>query len=59
MPTNPYHQPETECKGDLQEFSGPALSPEDPTVAPRVRKGRPSDRKPETGEQQDKPPQKE
>src|SRR5262249_47416674 len=42
---NPLHRPETEFHGELQEFSGPALSPDDPTLEPRLRKGRPSDQK--------------
>jgi hypothetical protein len=42
----PPHQPETEFAGEVQEFSGPALSPMDPTLEPRVRKGRPANRKP-------------
>ncbi len=40
---NPRHQPETEFTGELQVFSGPALSPDDPTLEPRERKGRPND----------------
>ena len=39
---NPRHQPETEFHGELQEFSGPALDPNDPSLEPRVRKGRPA-----------------
>jgi hypothetical protein len=41
--TNPRHQPETEFTGELQVFSGPALSPDDPRLEPRERKGRPAD----------------
>jgi hypothetical protein len=41
--SNPHHQPETEFQGELQEFSGPALAPDDPSLEPRVRKGRPAD----------------
>jgi hypothetical protein len=41
--TNPLHQPETEFHGELQVFSGPALAPDDPSLEPRVRKGRPAD----------------
>jgi hypothetical protein len=41
--TNPRHQPETEFIGDIQVFSGPALSPDDPSLEPRERKGRPRD----------------
>ena len=42
-PSNPHHQSETEWHGELQKFSGPALSPSDPSLEPRVRKGRPAD----------------
>ncbi len=42
---NPLHQPETEFHGELQEFSGPALAPDDPSLEPRVRQGRPADLK--------------
>jgi hypothetical protein len=42
---NPLHQPETEFDGELQVFSGPALTPDDPSLEPRVRKGRPADLK--------------
>ncbi|GEM_PF-7091412 len=42
---NPLHQPETEFHGELQEFSGPALAPDDPSLEPRVRQGRPADPK--------------
>jgi hypothetical protein len=41
--TNPHHQAETEFTGELQVFSGPALSPDDPSLEPRQRKGRPTD----------------
>jgi hypothetical protein len=37
---NPLHQPETEFRGEIQVFSGPALAPDDPKLEPRVRKGR-------------------
>jgi hypothetical protein len=40
---NPRHQQETEFTGELQEFSGPALSPDDPSLEPRVRRARPAD----------------
>jgi hypothetical protein len=40
---NPRHQPETEFTGEVQVFSGPALSPDDPSLEPRQRKGRPTD----------------
>ena len=46
---NPLHQPETEFDGELQEFSGPALAPDDPSLEPRVRRGRPADRNKATG----------
>ena len=39
----PKHQPETEFNGELQEFSGPVLSPDDPTLEPRIRRGRPAE----------------
>jgi len=39
----PRHQPETEFTGELQEFSGLALSPDDPRLEPRVRRARPAD----------------
>jgi hypothetical protein len=39
---NPRHQSETEFSGELQVFSGPALSPDDPSLEPRERKGRPT-----------------
>ena len=41
----PMHQPETEFIGDLQEFVGTVVSPDDPSLEPRERKGRPADRK--------------
>ena len=41
---NPLHQPETEFIGELQEFEGPALDPNDPSLEPRVRRGRPGDK---------------
>jgi hypothetical protein len=40
----PPIEPETEFTGDLQVFSGFALSPDDPSLEPRERKGRPADR---------------
>ena len=40
---NPHHQSETEFTGEVQIFSGPALSPNDPQLEPRQRKGRPAD----------------
>jgi hypothetical protein len=42
-PTNPHHQPETEFNGELQEFSGQAVSPYDPNLGPRARTGRPAE----------------
>ena len=54
--TNPLHQPETEFQGDLQVFSGPALAPDDPSLEPRVRKGRPADgKKPNAADKNDTP----
>ena len=41
----PSHQPETEFTGVLQEFTLQALPPDDPRLEPRIRKGRPADRK--------------
>ena len=43
--TNPLHQVETEFHGEVQVFSGRALAPDDPSLEPRVRKGRPADAK--------------
>jgi hypothetical protein len=40
----PRRQPETEFIGERQLFSGPALAPDDSTLEPRVRKGRPTDK---------------
>ena len=39
----PKHQRETEYTGDLQEFSCRALSPDDPSLEARVRRGRPAE----------------
>lgn len=41
----PMHQPETEFIGEVQEFSGNFLPADDPSLEPRIRKGRPVDRK--------------
>ena len=41
----PMHQPETEFIGILQEFTVEALPPDDPSLEPRERKGRPADQK--------------
>jgi hypothetical protein len=41
----PHHQPETEFIGEVQEFSGEFLPPDDPSLEPRIRRGRPTDRK--------------
>jgi hypothetical protein len=41
----PHHQPETLFTGELQEFSGTLLAPDDPSLEPRVRRGRPGDRR--------------
>jgi hypothetical protein len=38
-PTKPQHQPETGFTGELQEFCGPAVAPDDPGLEPRVRRG--------------------
>jgi hypothetical protein len=40
---NPLHQKETEFHGSFQAFTAVLLSPDDPTVKARVRKGRPAD----------------
>jgi hypothetical protein len=44
--SHPKKQKETELHGDLQEFRGPAVSPNDPSIEPRVRRGRPLQEKP-------------
>ncbi len=41
----PMHQPETEFIGEYHEFVVQALAPDDPSLEPRIRKGRPADRK--------------
>ena len=41
----PMHQPETEFIGELQVFTMTVVSPDDPSLEPRDRKGRPADRK--------------
>ena len=41
----PMHQAETEFIGELQEFTGTVVAPDDPSLEPRERKGRPADRK--------------
>ena len=41
----PMHQPETEFIGELQVFIMPVVSPDDPSLEPRERKGRPADQK--------------
>ena len=51
-PGNPHHQAETEWSGELQEFSGPTLSPDDPALEPRARRGRPAERQEPTRPQQ-------
>jgi hypothetical protein len=43
--TQVKHQRETKFLGELQTFSGLALSPNDPAIEPRSRKGRPVARK--------------
>jgi hypothetical protein len=53
---NPLHQPETEFQGELQMFSGQALSPDDPCLEPRVRKGRPSDQRKPPGTDRNESP---
>lgn len=57
--TNPLHQPETEFQGELQVFSGPALSPADPSLEVRARKGRPAHQpKPDATKENDEPSQR-
>ena len=46
----PLPQPETFFDGEIQVFSGPLLSPDDPSLEPRVRRGRPADRDPGSAE---------
>jgi hypothetical protein len=41
----PLHQPETESGALLVEFTSEALAPDDPRLEPRIRRGRPADRK--------------
>jgi len=43
-PNDPKKQPETEWHGELQEFAGQVLSPDDPSLEPRERRGEPTDR---------------
>ena len=48
MDTNhkrPSHQPETEFTGERCDFEAAAVSPDDPSLEPRIRRGRPADRK--------------
>ena len=40
---NPLHQKETEWHGSFQEFTATVVSPDDPSLEPRVRRGRPAD----------------
>jgi hypothetical protein len=55
---HPLHQPETELESELQVFSGPALSPDDPSLEPRARIGRPgSQQKPARTDQNERPSQ--
>lgn len=42
----PHHQPDTLFIGELQEFTVIALSPDDPSLEPRERRGRPGDKRP-------------
>jgi len=57
--TNPLHRPETEFDGEVQIFSGPALAPDDPSVEPRLRRGRPADLKKPPGTNKNESPAKE
>jgi len=53
---NPLHQRETEFTGETQVFSGPALLPDDPSLEPRERKGRPTrENGSRPGEEKDSP----
>jgi len=58
-PISPLHQPETEFLGELQVFSGPALAPDDPSLEPRVRTGRPAGLKKPSGADKDETPAQE
>jgi hypothetical protein len=40
---NPLHKKHTLFTGSFQAFSGTVVSPDDPRVAGRIRKGRPAD----------------
>lgn len=42
----PPFQSETEYTGEVQVFSEPALAPDDPSLEPRDRTGRPANRYP-------------
>jgi hypothetical protein len=44
-PKKPQHQANTEFAGERYEFESEALLPDDPRLEPRIRKGRPADRK--------------
>ena len=55
----PPHQAETEFTGEVQTFSGPALSPNDPCLEPRERKGRPAGSLHRKGTEQEAPRQAE
>jgi hypothetical protein len=41
---HPRHQRETIFVGELQVFTALAVSPDDPSLEPRVRNGRPTDK---------------
>ena len=43
--SRPRRQSETEFDGEYLEFSGRALSPDDPSLEVRVRRGRPGETK--------------
>ena len=51
----PGHRPETKFTGDYQAFVGEFIDPNDPSLEPRERKGRPADRK-DDGDKSDEPP---
>jgi hypothetical protein len=38
-----HHQAKTEWSGELREFSGPAIPPDDPALEPHIRRGQPGE----------------
>lgn len=53
QPNQPKQQQNTEWHGEVQRFSGPAVSPDDPSLEPRVRRGRPAATQRETVSESD------